>query len=49
MDCFYCETELICMSDINVDDILEEFSTLTFLECPKCKSSVEVYKKKCQK
>tara|TARA_R100001591_G_scaffold62676_1_gene72094 strand:- start:278 stop:391 length:114 start_codon:yes stop_codon:yes gene_type:complete len=37
------------MSNIDVDEILDEFSILTFLECPKCQSSVEVYKKKCQK
>ena len=46
MDCFHCNTELICSSDIDVDDVLEEYSTITFLTCPKCESSVEIYKKK---
>ena len=46
MNCWHCHTELICSSNIDVDEILEEYSTITFLNCPKCESSVEVYKKK---
>ena len=47
MNCIYCDIELICSSSIDIDEILDDFSVLTFYECPKCKSSVEVYKNKC--
>ena len=49
MNCFYCGAELICSSNIDVDEVLEDYTTLTYLERPKCESSVEAYKKKCQK
>ena len=43
MNCWHCNTELIWGGDSDLDDISEEYSMLTNLHCPKCKSYIEVY------
>ena len=42
MNCWYCQTELICNGD---QDMAEDsrYSTVTNLSCPKCFCEVEVY------
>ena len=45
MNCWHCKTELIWDSDADVDEY-DEYSMVTFLNCPKCGSAVEIYKKK---
>ena len=51
MNCFWCHTELLIDSDIDIDSsmspmINDEYSIKTFLHCPKCFSAVEVLKKR---
>jgi len=46
MDCWHCKTELIWNADHDLEDfkhILQEYSMVTHLTCPKCDSFVEVY------
>ena len=43
MNCWHCGTELIWGGDHNIEDENEEFSVVSNLSCPTCKSYVEVY------
>lgn len=45
MNCWHCNTELIWESDTDAENS-EMYSMITFLNCPSCKSSVEIYKPK---
>jgi len=51
MNCFYCNTELIIGSNVDIDEsmhpnLYEEYSVITNLSCPKCFADVEVLKKR---
>tara|TARA_B100000424_G_scaffold160083_1_gene122605 strand:- start:390 stop:557 length:168 start_codon:yes stop_codon:yes gene_type:complete len=51
VNCFWCHTELLIDSDIDIDSsmspmINEEYSIKTFLHCPQCFSAVEVLKRR---
>ena len=49
MNCYWCDARLIWGSDIDVDQSMPnypEFSVITNLSCPKCKSQVEILKKR---
>ena len=49
MNCYWCNTELIAGSDIDIEDGMNgclDFSVMTNLSCPKCFSEVEVLKKR---
>ena len=46
MNCWHCKTELIWGSDSELPIPSDEYDFITFLSCPKCESSVEVYHKK---
>ena len=46
MKCWHCDTQLIWNSDHDLEDfkhIMQEYSMVTYLTCPKCESFVEVY------
>ena len=44
MNCWHCGTQLIWGGDFNGEDYgVEEYSMVTNLSCPNCKSYVEVY------
>ena len=43
MNCWHCGTELIWGGDHNIEDENEEFSVVSNLSGPNCKSYVEVY------
>ena len=44
MNCWHCETELIWGGDQDIDVFEnDEYSRVTNLSCPKCKSVVFVY------
>jgi len=45
MNCWHCGTQLIWGGDFNGEDygVQEEYSMVTNLSCPNCKSYVEVY------
>ena len=44
MNCWHCNTELIWGGDHDLDrDMTPEYSIVTILSCPRCKSYVEVY------
>lgn len=44
MNCWHCSTELIWGGDHDIEeDENEEYSVVTNLSCPKCKTFVEVY------
>ena len=44
MNCWHCKTELIWGGDHDLDmDMTPEYSIVTNLSCPQCKSYVEVY------
>jgi len=44
MNCWHCDTELIWGGDHQIDAFEEEeYSMVTNLSCPKCKSRVFVY------
>jgi len=44
MNCWHCDTELIWGGDHQIDTFEEEeYSMVTNLSCPKCKSRVFVY------
>ena len=49
MKCYWCNTELIVGSDIDIDESMPtytEYSIMTNLSCPKCFAEVEVIKKR---
>ena len=44
MNCWHCNTELIWGGDHDLDMVMTpEYSIVTNLSCPRCKSYVEVY------
>ena len=43
MDCWHCKTELIWGGDHDIDEKDENYSMVTNLSCPKCRSVVDVY------
>ena len=43
MNCWYCKTELIWGGDHDLEEESENYSIVSNLSCPKCKSYVEVY------
>ena len=44
MNCWHCNTELKWSGDHDVDELTDNrYTILSCLECPKCKSWVEVY------
>lgn len=44
MNCWHCSTELIWGGDHDIEeDENEEYSVVTNLSCPQCKTFVEVY------
>jgi len=43
MDCWHCKTELIWGCDHDIDHEDEDYSMVTNLSCPKCRSIVYVY------
>ena len=45
MKCWHCNTKLIWGGDFDGEDygVEEEYSIVTNLSCPNCKSYVEVY------
>ena len=45
MNCWHCGTQLIWGGDFDGEDygVQEEYSIVTNLSCPNCKSYVEVY------
>ena len=42
MKCWHCDTDLIWGGDHDIEDS-DEFTMVTNLSCPSCKSHVEVY------
>ena len=49
MNCYWCDNELIIGGDIDIDEsmpLYPEFSVRTQLNCPRCFSEVEVFKKR---
>ena len=43
MKCWHCNGELIWCADHDVDHEFTNYSMLTELHCPKCKSDYEIY------
>ena len=43
MTCWHCKTELIWGGDHDIEEEEEEYSMVTNLSCPNCKSIVDVY------
>ena len=43
MNCWHCNTQLIWGGDHDIGEEDEEYSVVTNLSCPNCKSFVEVY------
>jgi len=44
MKCWHCSTELRWVGDHDVDELTDNrYTILSCLECPECKSWVEVY------
>tara|TARA_R100001198_G_C5096233_1_gene130541 strand:- start:337 stop:504 length:168 start_codon:yes stop_codon:yes gene_type:complete len=51
MKCYYCNSELIIGSNVDIDESMQpnlyaEYSVRTNLSCPKCFAEVEVLKKR---
>jgi len=43
MNCWHCKTELIWGGDHDIEEEEDEYSMITNLSCPSCKSIVDVY------
>jgi len=43
VNCWHCNNELIWGGDHDIDEEDEEYSIVTNLSCPQCKSDVYVY------
>ena len=48
MNCYYCNTELICKGDSrldNDDEYRDIYDMVTYLNCPRCGATVETYRR----
>jgi len=50
MNCWHCNTELIWVADHDISEEEDNYSMVTNLSCPECKSVVDIhYPKKTNK